>query len=180
LAEFLQVRFPDRPVEDYGPISVTQAREMVAHGISIGNHTRSHPILSRLDQNQLQDEILGSKEKLERLLDVSVKLFCYPNGRRRDINSDVVRHVIGAGHKCAVVAYADSEECGADVFRIGRMDPGDHDLVDFLWKLYGGETIMARIGFLISRLKTNPYKFLKNCRQTPAKRPRSNNTTIVR
>jgi peptidoglycan/xylan/chitin deacetylase (PgdA/CDA1 family) len=50
----------------------------------IGAHTLTHPDLDKISIESAKDEILGSKEYLENLLDRDVKMFCYPRGRYND------------------------------------------------------------------------------------------------
>ena len=68
--------------------SLSGLEEMVAAGIEIGSHTRSHPVLPRLGDAELQEEIVGSKADLEDALGVEVTSFAYPYGaftpRERD------------------------------------------------------------------------------------------------
>lgn len=48
--------------------------------VTIGNHTLTHPYLSRVDDETLREEIVGAKELLEETLGVAVKHFAYPSG----------------------------------------------------------------------------------------------------
>jgi peptidoglycan/xylan/chitin deacetylase (PgdA/CDA1 family) len=69
------------PLPDNMMMSDDQVRHLSASGIEIGAHTRSHPILSTLELNQVRDEIVGSQAYLERVLDSPIRYFAYPNGR---------------------------------------------------------------------------------------------------
>ncbi len=51
------------------------------NGVDIGAHTVTHPILTTLDIAHSKDEILGSKQYLEKITGKVVKHFAYPNGR---------------------------------------------------------------------------------------------------
>lgn len=62
-------------------MSDDQVQNLSSSGIDIGAHTKSHPILSTLDLDQVKDELAGSKAYLEELVGRSVKHFAYPNGR---------------------------------------------------------------------------------------------------
>ena len=46
----------------------------------IGAHTRTHPLLSRLENEQIEDEVLGSKKELEAIFKVPVNHIAYPVG----------------------------------------------------------------------------------------------------
>jgi peptidoglycan/xylan/chitin deacetylase (PgdA/CDA1 family) len=57
-----------------------------AGDITIGPHTRRHPILSRTTPEQMQDEIEGSWDDLTANLANPLPLFAYPNGQAYAIN----------------------------------------------------------------------------------------------
>jgi peptidoglycan/xylan/chitin deacetylase (PgdA/CDA1 family) len=48
--------------------------------ITVGSHTLSHPILTKLSGQEIEAEILESRRCLEQRLERKVDLFCYPNG----------------------------------------------------------------------------------------------------
>lgn len=73
--------------------------EMKDGGVSFGSHTRTHPFLSRLPEDQLNDEVAGSKDVLEERLRSNVEFFCYPYG---DHNEKVLDAVVRAGYLGAV------------------------------------------------------------------------------
>jgi hypothetical protein len=69
-----------------------ELRELAAEPlVSIGAHTRNHPILSRVNDAQLEDEMAGSKLDVERELGKPVLCFAYPNGRMIDISPESVQ-----------------------------------------------------------------------------------------
>src|SRR6266851_732077 len=59
---------PSRLLSTPGYLSVDQLREMSAAGVAIGAHTRTHPDLRRCTDRELLDEIRGSRDDLEDLL----------------------------------------------------------------------------------------------------------------
>lgn len=58
--------------------------------IELGSHTRTHPILDKIPEDQLIEEIAGSKQDLESLTGRSIESFCYPNGNHDDVVSNLV------------------------------------------------------------------------------------------
>ena len=79
----------------------SQLEDGMGRGLfTLGSHTVSHPLLSRLDIGSAQDEISLSKSDLERHFGVEVQTFCYPAG---DLNSEIVDIVQSAGYRAAVV-----------------------------------------------------------------------------
>lgn len=86
-------------------LSRSEIREMAAAGIDFGAHTVTHPILTRVPPRQAQEEIAGSKRKLEEILGREVEGFCYPNGEAGDFDAVIegmVRHV-GFQYACSTV-----------------------------------------------------------------------------
>lgn len=50
-------------------------------GMDIGSHTRTHADLTQLNATQARDQIIGSRQELEKTLGCVVRHFCYPYGR---------------------------------------------------------------------------------------------------
>lgn len=61
-------------------LSWEEVEQMVSDGHEIGSHTMNHPVLSRVSEWQMQDEISQSYEFLNRKLG-QVKHFAWPEGR---------------------------------------------------------------------------------------------------
>ncbi len=57
-----------------------QLREWLAAGHGIGSHTSSHVNLAKVPIEKAREEIRASKQKLEDLLGIPVRHFCYPYG----------------------------------------------------------------------------------------------------
>lgn len=96
------------------------------HGIEIGAHTVSHPILTSLDDLDARHEIVAGKEQLEAVLGKPVTLFAYPNGK---IGKDFdARHAAMAREAGFVAAF--TTEPGAitkngNRFALARSRPWD-------------------------------------------------------
>ena len=54
-------------------------KDLVKNGFDIESHTKTHPILTKLDLKKLSDELVGSKKILEDKLGISVTALAYPN-----------------------------------------------------------------------------------------------------
>ena len=106
--------FPARPL-----MSATQLREMVAAGIGVGSHTRTHPRLPELDARAKRDEIRGSKARLEDLLGCSVTSFAYPYGLFDD---DARQAVEEAGYRSACSVRTGFNGPGVDRFLLRRIE----------------------------------------------------------
>ena len=80
-------RYLERPLNSEELIELGKKHE-------IGAHTLTHPDLDKISIGSANDEILGSKEYLENLLDCDIKMFCYPRGR---YNDEIIRMIKKAG-----------------------------------------------------------------------------------
>lgn len=67
--------------EEYEPMSWTQVRELVAAGMSVGDHTYRHSNLSLHPTARVEQELRRSKELLEERLDRPVATMAYPFGK---------------------------------------------------------------------------------------------------
>ncbi len=70
-------------------LSWDEIREMAENGITIGCHTHSHPILSKMGLSDAKAEILVSKQIVEEQLKMPVRHFAYPNGRAEDFSEEL-------------------------------------------------------------------------------------------
>ena len=87
-------------------------KNLTAAGMAIGDHTKSHPFLTKItDPRKLWDEIHGSKLLLESRLGVSVTEFAYPFGQ---YNPDILTLVQQAGYKSARGDYWKGNTQSAD------------------------------------------------------------------
>ncbi len=80
----------------------SEIREMRDSGlVSFGTHTVSHPILTKISEDDARQEIILSKETLEKQLNEKVKFMAYPNGRENDYNSATIDIVRESGYEMA-------------------------------------------------------------------------------
>lgn len=68
-------------------LSWEELRQLVREGVTLGAHTRTHPILTQLPPEQIREEISGSQRDLKREIGAVLPIFCYPDGGH---NEDVV------------------------------------------------------------------------------------------
>jgi peptidoglycan/xylan/chitin deacetylase (PgdA/CDA1 family) len=81
-------------------MTTEQLKTMVAAGMAIGCHTRTHPYLTSVSGERLQDEIAGAKATLE-ADGFKIDTFAYPYGA---YNQKVVAMVQAAGFRTARTA----------------------------------------------------------------------------
>lgn len=79
-------------------LSWDELRGLAAAGVGIGAHTRTHPLLDRLPEDELDGEIAGARADLERELGTAPATLAYPNGN----HSPAVRAAVErAGYRVA-------------------------------------------------------------------------------
>jgi peptidoglycan/xylan/chitin deacetylase (PgdA/CDA1 family) len=110
-------------------------QEMGKYGIDFGSHTLTHPILSRVTLEQARREIEKSKDAIEAKLNIKVKHFAYPVGRRVDFNSEIKHLLSAVGYESAVTTLAGSNDPNRDRFELRRATPWDDDIDSFTLRL---------------------------------------------
>lgn len=101
-------------------------------GMTIGAHTRSHPILARLGPLEAKSEIAEGRDWLESALRRPVRLFAYPNGQPgRDYGDLHVRFVRDLGFDAGFSTSRGAAAPGCDPFQIPRFTPWDRSPVRY-------------------------------------------------
>ncbi|MER3395935.1 MAG: hypothetical protein C4318_00490 [Acidimicrobiia bacterium] len=72
---------PSSLVGEPGRMNEAQLRDLTASGFEIGSHSKTHRELPHLDDEELYEEIAGSKKELEDIVGSSVESFAYPRGK---------------------------------------------------------------------------------------------------
>lgn len=118
-------------------MSDQQVRSLKAAGMTIGAHTRWHPILEVLDDASARDEIRTGKDDLEYVIDEPVRLFAYPNGYPgRDYSQRHVDMVETLGFEAAVSTAWGAASCDSARFELPRFTPWDTTTAKFLGRLF--------------------------------------------
>lgn len=99
------VQKPEVVPNEFRPVSWEQIRQMIERGLDVGSHSISHPILTKLDENQLAQELKQSREKLQQEIGRPVDVFCYPNGEDTDFDQRVQEWIKHSGYRYAVSAF---------------------------------------------------------------------------
>lgn len=109
-----------------------QVVQMVASGMEVGAHTRSHPILTCLADDCAAEEILASRQYLSSLLSRDIDLFAYPNGRQGDdFDARHVRMVGELGFSAAVATNPGAATAASDLYRLPRFTPWNTSRMQF-------------------------------------------------
>jgi peptidoglycan/xylan/chitin deacetylase (PgdA/CDA1 family) len=141
IAARLGVELPAVPSPEFGAITWDQAREMDSAQLELGSHTATHPILTRVDDRRLSEELNNSRTRLEENLNRKIDLFCYPNG---DYDQRVLRAAKQAGYSCAVTIESGLNESGCDPMQLRRVHTAsDHSR--FLQNTSGFDQLKTRL-----------------------------------
>ncbi len=89
---------PSAATAELGTMSWEMLREMSQAGVTVGSHTRTHPYLTRETWGRVIDETRGSREELQKRLDIRADHFTYPSGA---FDAGVVSAVEASGYRCA-------------------------------------------------------------------------------
>jgi peptidoglycan/xylan/chitin deacetylase (PgdA/CDA1 family) len=84
------------------PLAWSHIHEMSAAGVEFGSHTVTHPILSRLDDDALERELVQSRDTLERELGRTISILAYPVGGPGEFNEKVVEVARAVGYRLGV------------------------------------------------------------------------------
>jgi len=96
-----------------------QINEMMSSGlVTFGSHTRQHVRMTEnLDSDELEEQIIKSKQILESKTGANIDLFCYPNG---DITQQADK-LVRRHYKGACTTNTGWNKLNSDVFLIKRM-----------------------------------------------------------
>lgn len=86
-------------------------------GVTIGSHTKSHPHLTKLNNNDLEMELLYSKHFIEDLIGIKVCSIAYPYG---DVNQRVATEVERLGYQYGFCSHFDTNKSNRNKFFINR------------------------------------------------------------
>ncbi len=106
-----EVGVDEAALEAMRPLSWEMLADMQRHGITVGAHTRTHPVLTNETPTVVSEETAGSRKHLESRLGVAVHHFAYPDG---GFDRTAVKAVAAAGYRLAFTAcrHRDSDYPG--------------------------------------------------------------------
>jgi len=97
-------------------------RSLASEGVSLGAHTRSHPVVDQISAAEVRAEVSGSIEDLEREIGAVLPIFAYPAGRFDD---EAVRVVGETGIELAFTTRGGVNDLRrADRLRLRRIHVG--------------------------------------------------------
>jgi peptidoglycan/xylan/chitin deacetylase (PgdA/CDA1 family) len=134
LADACGTPLPTRGEQDHELMTWEEIREMHSGGMSIGSHTCSHPVLSRIPAEEQWRELADSKAGLEARIGAPVRSLAYPVGEPADFTEETCRLARKAGYEAAFsFATGTNRWPIRDRFRIARVS-APHQMSQFLAK----------------------------------------------
>lgn len=111
-------------------LSWDSLRTLSKEGVTLGAHTRTHPIMNNLTHDDMYQEAVGSKQDLDRETGIDPDVFAYPSGIHND---NAVNTVEQAGFTIAFTTERGTNEVGnADRFRLRRINVGTNTTIPIL------------------------------------------------
>ncbi len=116
--------------QDQSRMNCGQLREMAAHGLTIGSHTRTHPDLTRITDTAAHEEIVGSKRDIESSLGITVDFLAYPGGA---FNARITTLAREAGYRAACSVLGPKANDTSSLYWLYRdlLSPGLDTLGDY-------------------------------------------------
>ena len=103
-------------------LSWEMVKEMNENNINFGSHTVSHPILSRENNQSIENEVVESKRLLEEKTGQKMEGFAYPNGTIDDYNDTVLDYVNKAAYQHACTTTPGINYKGQDPYQLLRIN----------------------------------------------------------
>lgn len=109
----------DRSVPTLELMDWRRLKALVRLGVEMGAHTRTHPDLTRVDDGRLEDEIMGSAERIETELGRRPRCFAYPYGA---LDERAVAWARKTYQVAVTTEFAPLPGAGIDRHRVPRLD----------------------------------------------------------
>jgi peptidoglycan/xylan/chitin deacetylase (PgdA/CDA1 family) len=133
-------------------MTASQLLSLPSDLISIGSHTKTHPVLTRLGAEEAWREIVESRAALEELMGKKVTLFSFPHGV---FNETIVRLCQDAGYERVFTILPTLGLSRSDEYATGRVsvEPDDWPL-EFRLKVFGAYRWLVT-AFALKRVVTS-------------------------
>ena len=134
-------------------MSWDHVRALSRAGMDVESHSRWHRVLQTLDDDQLRDELAGSKQDLEAQLGRPVRAIAYPVGRRIAHVARIRDAVVAAGYRVGLTNASGATRIWpkglsamfpTDQFDIGRMST-DRGMSD---AMYFTQVVVPRFAYI--------------------------------
>ena len=149
LPEATDVEPPNEP-----PLFVNwdQVRELVANGVACQPHTVTHPILTRIPQDEVQHQLSESRDKIRNETHQEISAFAYPNGTPDDYNKTAIETLRELGYKVAFTLTPGPAKFNVvkeHPYQIARVFLGRRDTFEtFVLKVMGAPALTDKTKFI--------------------------------
>jgi peptidoglycan/xylan/chitin deacetylase (PgdA/CDA1 family) len=100
-------------------LTPSEVRELDATGVSVGNHTATHPCLDRCSSEKVESELVSAHERLTEIAGRAPTAFAFPNGSADERATPILRSL---GYEAAFLFDHRIAGCPpADRYRISRL-----------------------------------------------------------
>ncbi|WP_224999082.1 polysaccharide deacetylase family protein [Cesiribacter sp. SM1] len=132
--EQLRATVDKAPLEQQ-QLTTAQLLEMQEAGVTIANHSHTHPMFDKCTEAELQDEFMKSKQFFEERGLKGYRLFAYPNGNHSTLTEKVAKE---AGIEYAFLFDHKLPSKGFNPYRISRLSVTDQTSVNKLHFILSG------------------------------------------
>lgn len=149
-------------IDTQGMISYEQLLQLASmpDGVELGAHTVTHPRLDELSLDDVNREILGSKSRLEELLQRPVSSFAYPHGAH---DRQVRQAVIEAGFDSAAAVKNAISHSEDDPWAIARWTVDSKTSAERIAQVLDGRGVPR--AWERERLRTRGYRTVRRLRR---------------
>jgi peptidoglycan/xylan/chitin deacetylase (PgdA/CDA1 family) len=123
----LRKRFEVQPDDENKFLTWDEVRALRAGGIEIGSHTMTHPVLTDLKIDQVEQELSASRNVIAEHINEMPKSFCYPHGSFSPQIKNVTRKYYG----CAVSTISGNNTPTTDLWELRRVTAYSVDDLSF-------------------------------------------------
>jgi peptidoglycan/xylan/chitin deacetylase (PgdA/CDA1 family) len=114
-----QVKLPSEELKDR-MLTWDQVRAMGRAGITFGSHTMTHPVVSRLTDEQLESELCESKQLLEERIATPTRHFAFPFGKPADCGEAALPVLIRCAYRSAATTVEGTNAPGDRLYALRR------------------------------------------------------------
>jgi peptidoglycan/xylan/chitin deacetylase (PgdA/CDA1 family) len=116
------IRYRNETENDFRMLTWEEIIEMKKSNlIEFGSHTKTHCILSKAAEDQVYRELKESKEMIEKMVGVEIKLFAYPNGKKNDYTEHHIEMLKGLGYEYACTTQYGFNDLNTNPFELKRI-----------------------------------------------------------
>lgn len=91
LVDSVCAQLVERQICSGNSLTWDQLRQLTKEGLTLGSHTRTHPVMTHLTTDRMREEVRASQEDLKREIGNVLPIFCYPNGNHDETVVAILR-----------------------------------------------------------------------------------------